>query len=147
MPKKTDQDSNSRKLSEKANHARFQIPELAKRLGLMDLDLDIDTTRLDRLKDIFDQLPDQQVIEIADRLQQEKGINDIATTRFIDEFSISPAEGRLLDSLVGGLTVVEHAKQNNVSVNTARTQMRGLLEKTGSSGQLDLVRKFYGRHK
>jgi len=141
---KKDHSATADKIAREASDARYQLPTLFKKLGLMDLD--IDPERIDRLNEIFEQLDDGLVVEIADRLQRDQGSRKGSAARFFGEFGISPAEGRLLESLIGGINVVEHAQNSGISVNTARTQMRRLLEKTDSSGQLDLIRKYYGLH-
>ena len=53
---------------------------------------------------------------------------------------VSRAEAALAAALVRGATVEEFAASRNVSISTARTQVRALLEKTGTRRQTDLVR-------
>ncbi|MGL6045130.1 MAG: helix-turn-helix transcriptional regulator [Vogesella sp.] len=55
-------------------------------------------------------------------------------------FGLSPAEARLAHALGCGQTVEHYAAANCVSVNTVRTQLRQVLEKTGESRQPDLIR-------
>jgi DNA-binding CsgD family transcriptional regulator len=106
-------------------------------------DLDYDATELARMNQILEHLPDQVVMDLSKRLGSFAAEKqpDIAT--FSTMFRISPAERKLLESLVEGLTVVAHSEIASISVNTARTHMRRLLEKTGSTGQLDLLRKLH----
>lgn len=53
---------------------------------------------------------------------------------------ITAAERRVYAALLAGDTPTSYAKANRVSLNTVRTQIRLLLEKTGCTRQLDLVR-------
>ncbi len=118
--------------------ARAALPGLVRDAGLFDLDYD--PAELERMNKIFEHLPDQTVLDLSKRLaflMQEKQPD---LTAFSDKHGISPAERKLLESLIEGLTVVAHAEREGISVNTARTHMRRLLEKTGSGGQLDLIR-------
>ncbi|WP_420408935.1 helix-turn-helix transcriptional regulator [Hoeflea sp.] len=122
---------------------RAELPEQIRRSGLFDLDYDPE--ELARMHRIFELLPDQTVLDLSKRLERliAEGAPDFAA--FSERFGISPAERKLLESLVEGLTVVAHAEKAGISVNTARTHMRRLLEKTGSAGQLDLIRKAHGQ--
>ena len=54
-------------------------------------------------------------------------------------FDLSPAEARVARRLAGGQTVDEIASIDGVSSNTVRTQVRGVLEKTGCRRQTDVV--------
>ena len=55
-------------------------------------------------------------------------------------FDLSPAEGRLAHALGCGSSLEQHAAANCVSINTVRSQLRQVLDKTGHSRQQDLVR-------
>lgn len=54
-------------------------------------------------------------------------------------FGLSAAEARLAHALSEGLTLEEAAARHQVSINTVRTQLRGVLAKTGCTRQTDLV--------
>ena len=54
-------------------------------------------------------------------------------------FDLSPAEARIARHLAGGCTVGEIAASDGVSSNTVRTQVRGVLEKTGCRRQTEVV--------
>lgn len=54
-------------------------------------------------------------------------------------FDLTPAEARVARALTSGGTVEAIAADQRLSVNTIRTQVRGLLEKTGCRRQTDLV--------
>ena len=54
-------------------------------------------------------------------------------------FDLSPAEARVARHLAAGATVAEIAATDQVSSNTVRTQVRGVLEKTGCRRQAEIV--------
>lgn len=110
-------------------------------LGLLGTDPDPD--HIARVRAIAAKLTPDLRSRMGQTLQLHADRGDIALETFKAHFKISAAEGALLQSLIDGTTVVDHAKQADISVNTARTQMRSLLEKTAASGQLDLVRMYH----
>ena len=126
---------------DRMHEARAALPDKIRESGLFDLDYDPE--ELARMNRIFEHLPDQTVLDLSKRLGSLAAEKQPDLVAFSKEFGISPAERKLLESLVEGLTVVAHSENAGISVNTARTHMRRLLEKTGSTGQLDLLRKFH----
>lgn len=58
----------------------------------------------------------------------------------IQLYGLSPAESRLAGELMRGQSMDDYAQNFNVSVNTARTQLRAVLAKTGFKRQQELVR-------
>jgi DNA-binding CsgD family transcriptional regulator len=54
-------------------------------------------------------------------------------------FDLTPAEARVARSLAAGKTVDDIASDGGISTNTIRTQVRGVLEKTGCNRQADVV--------
>jgi DNA-binding CsgD family transcriptional regulator/PAS domain-containing protein len=54
-------------------------------------------------------------------------------------FSLTPAESRTLQHLVGGATVMETADALGISVNTTKTHLARIFSKTGTSRQADLI--------
>ncbi|MGH7486823.1 MAG: helix-turn-helix transcriptional regulator, partial [bacterium] len=54
-------------------------------------------------------------------------------------FDLTPAEARVARSLACGKTVEDIATDGGISTNTIRTQVRGVLEKTGCNRQVDIV--------
>jgi len=54
-------------------------------------------------------------------------------------FQLSPAEIRLLQQLVDGISLTDAAAQLHVSLNTARTQVKAIFRKTGRRTQGQLV--------
>jgi DNA-binding CsgD family transcriptional regulator len=130
---------------ESDNYSAEQFRKRAVELGIMNLDLDPDPDILDRLVKVLDQLPDDVSAALNRALVAAEGVMERNPQDFIDRHNISKAEGRLLLALAEGRSVAQHAGALGISVNTARTHMRRLLEKTGASGQLDLLRLFLGR--
>ena len=121
-------------------HLEETFPELVAEAGLTDADLHSEPEIRQRLAEIASQLDDGALDSVTERLRDaiQKQGPDIQA--FAENFSLTVTETALLEDLLAGITVVEHAELRNVSVNTARTHMRRLLEKTGTAGQLDLVR-------
>jgi DNA-binding CsgD family transcriptional regulator len=54
-------------------------------------------------------------------------------------FDLTPAEARVARELSGGKTVDEIASRGGVSRNTVRSQVRGILEKTGCHRQAEVI--------
>ncbi|QHE93903.1 helix-turn-helix transcriptional regulator [Pandoraea fibrosis] len=55
-------------------------------------------------------------------------------------FGLSPAEARLAQALAEGRELTQYAQDANVAINTARTQLRHIFDKTGCRRQADLTR-------
>lgn len=54
-------------------------------------------------------------------------------------FGLTPAEARVAVAMAEGRTIEAVAAHHSVSVNTVRTQLRSVFEKTGTSRQVELV--------
>jgi DNA-binding CsgD family transcriptional regulator len=54
-------------------------------------------------------------------------------------YSLTPREAELTNKLYRGRTVEESAKELNITYETARTHLRRIYDKTGTSGQTDLL--------
>ena len=54
-------------------------------------------------------------------------------------FDLTPAEARVARNLASGKTVEDIASERRVSVNTVRTHVRGVLEKTGCNRQAEII--------
>ena len=120
------------------------MPGQVREIGLFDLDYD--PSDLVRLNEIFDQLPDRTVLDVAQRLKSLAAEKTAGFCRVFGGTWHFPCGAESCSKAWWeGLTVVAHAGREGVSVNTARTHMRRLLEKTGSAGQLDLIRKAHGK--
>jgi DNA-binding CsgD family transcriptional regulator len=59
-------------------------------------------------------------------------------------FDLTVAEARVARSVTMGQTVEEIASEKGVSPHTVRTQVRGVLEKTGSRRQAEFIALFGG---
>jgi DNA-binding CsgD family transcriptional regulator len=55
-------------------------------------------------------------------------------------YGLTPAEARLLNALLEGKRLSEYAKESGITLNTAKTYLRQLFDKTGSARQADLLR-------
>jgi DNA-binding CsgD family transcriptional regulator len=55
-------------------------------------------------------------------------------------FRFTKAESRVMTGLLEGLQISEIAQRFGVSINTVRTQIQRLFDKTGTKRQSDLVR-------
>jgi len=63
-----------------------------------------------------------------------------ASRMYRDTFGLTPAEARLAAALKDGLALKEAAAHLNISVNTARNQIKSVFEKLGVNRQGDLIR-------
>jgi DNA-binding NarL/FixJ family response regulator len=54
-------------------------------------------------------------------------------------FDLTPAEARVARNLTAGETVEKIASNGGVSLNTVRTQVRGVLDKTGCRRQTEVI--------
>lgn len=63
-----------------------------------------------------------------------------ASRMYRETFGLTPAEARLAAALKDGLSLKEAAAHLNISVNTARNQIKGVFEKLGVNRQGDLIR-------
>lgn len=124
------------------NTRNNDIRKLAIDLGLFDMDLAPEPLILDRIAEVLEQLPEQASQRVIQALQSASDGSSRDPNAFITKHGISKTEARLLENLSQGKTVVQYAGDADVSINTARTHMRRLLEKTGATGQLDLVRMY-----
>lgn len=62
-----------------------------------------------------------------------------AVERWIELFGLTLAEARVADALLAGQPLKACARQLGVSVNTAKTQLHSVFDKTGTSRQADLL--------
>ncbi|HWB51528.1 MAG TPA: LuxR C-terminal-related transcriptional regulator [Stellaceae bacterium] len=56
-------------------------------------------------------------------------------------YGLTPAEAALLAALLNGRTLQRYADETGISMNTAKTHLRHIFEKTGRSRQADLIRE------
>jgi len=62
--------------------------------------------------------------------------------QIVQSFKLTPAERRLLEGILTGMTLSEIAEERHVSYNTLKNQLRSVNEKTGIHRQANLVRVF-----
>jgi DNA-binding CsgD family transcriptional regulator len=55
-------------------------------------------------------------------------------------YNLTPAEARLLEALLNGRRLSQHAAAADIGITTARTHLRSIFAKTGQRRQADLVR-------
>jgi DNA-binding CsgD family transcriptional regulator len=56
-------------------------------------------------------------------------------------YDLTPAQARLLVALVEGRRLADYAEEAGVSINTVKSHMKQIFEKTGENRQTDLVRR------
>ena len=64
-----------------------------------------------------------------------------STTGIKRIFNLTDSESDVVDALVNGSSVSDIADERNTNANTVRRQLKSVFSKTGTSGQLDLLRK------
>ena len=84
-------------------------------------------------------------VEVALLVTDPELVRRGGTEVFEAAFDLTPAEARLALRLVEGASLAEAAALSGVSINTVRSQLRRLFEKTGTCRQADLVRVLQGR--
>lgn len=55
-------------------------------------------------------------------------------------YKLTSSEAKLVESLTLGISLKDHAKNNNISFNTARWHLRNVFIKTGANSQADLIK-------
>lgn len=110
-----------------------------------EIDVTAEPAWLERVEQIAQYLPREQLDALLHRLDHAKGIDFTDVQGFATSHNLTEAEEKLLSSLASGLSVPEHAKKMDISVNTGRVHMQNILNKTGAAGQLDLMRMLHIR--
>jgi DNA-binding CsgD family transcriptional regulator len=80
------------------------------------------------------------LILITDLERQPK----VLGRRLVDLFGLTPAEACLVVALVAGKRLEDIAEERGVRMPTLRTQLRAILDKTGTRRQADLMRLIMG---
>lgn len=70
----------------------------------------------------------------------DRGAVDDASRMYRETFGLTPAEARLAAMLKDGFSLKEASARLNISVNTARNQIKSVFDKLGVNRQSDLVR-------
>ncbi|HVW69914.1 MAG TPA: hypothetical protein VHB68_13125 [Steroidobacteraceae bacterium] len=85
------------------------------------------------------------VVPLADKvlvMLSERGASPALPPELIARlFTLTPTESRLTAALCQGATVTDYARTHQVSVGTARFQLKQILAKTRTARQSDLVRE------
>lgn len=121
----------------------LQFMEMADHLELTDERLADYPQWQDRIKEIIAFLPDGVASDLVGRMQSYARDHSVDTQSFAKLHGLTKAEEKLLTSLAAGLSVPDHAKKLDISVNTGRVHMQRILDKTAASGQLDLIKMLH----
>lgn len=101
-------------------------------------DIELETGQ--RMSEILNSLSPDEFNAVQKAVMAASNKLELVLKSFSLDYGLTNAETGLLRSQLEGKTIVDHACANGVSVNTARTHMRHLLDKTGAANQLDLLR-------
>lgn len=71
---------------------------------------------------------------------ESKSNNDASSAEVARIFGLTKAEARLTLALVNGMTATEYSAKHGVSINTAYSQIKEVLAKTGTRRQTELVK-------
>lgn len=97
----------------------------------------------DRIAKLLNDLPQDFMAPMLKRLQDTNIGRMPKIAGFAKAYALTPAETKLVRSLCAGHNVPEHSRRENISPNTGRVHMQRVLDKTGASGQLDLIRRVH----
>ena len=86
------------------------------------------------------QLGDQVAAAIFCSSPEHEGATDNLSNVLVRIYGMTPAEARLTQALVNGLSLKEYVDLRQISINTARTQLKAATAKTEAKRQSDLVR-------
>lgn len=78
------------------------------------------------------------------RVRLNDALKEVASGVLRATYGLTPAEERLLTSLVAGQLPPAYAQLQGISINTVRKQISMLMEKMDCHRQVDLVRKAFG---
>jgi DNA-binding NarL/FixJ family response regulator len=96
---------------------------------------------LGRLEEILPQLDPKIVVGFAKAVEETDPRSHIP--QFAALHGLTPAETKLLNGLSHGQTVADYAKEQNISVNTARVHKQRILEKCAVRSQIGLLEKLF----
>lgn len=86
--------------------------------------------------ELFGPAGSMAIVFISDGAERRQ----LSAERLAEAFDLTPAEARLLKTLMRGHSLTEAAAHLGISGNTAKSQLKGLFDKLGCSRQADLVR-------
>ncbi len=87
-------------------------------------------------------LPESQAGKVVLLLSNECGTQHDVYGQFAKKHQLSPQETKVLQGIVEGFVLKEIADRHDVSINTVRTQLKNVMQKTYCKRQKDLVRLF-----
>ncbi|HEX6841154.1 MAG TPA: helix-turn-helix transcriptional regulator [Stellaceae bacterium] len=68
----------------------------------------------------------------------------VPESRLTEILALTPAEARLVSALLDGARLQDYTERTGVSINTVKTQLKSVFEKTGQMRQSDLIRALLG---
>lgn len=68
--------------------------------------------------------------------------NPDATTELARRYGLTGAQTRLLEAILNGRKLADYADEARLSINTVKSHMKQIFEKTGENRQADLIRHF-----
>ena len=115
---------------------RLQLPTDNPHLAFVSVLIDKQSTaQLDAKERLL--LPHRLVLFLIDPREQ----SDLDEDMIGSAINCTPAEARLVQSLVSGVSLRQHAEKIGTSYNTVRTQLQALFGKTQTNSQVELVAK------
>ena len=87
-------------------------------------------------------LPESQAGKVVLMLSNETDMQADAYGQFAHKHQLTPQETKVLQGIVEGFVLKEIADRHAVSINTVRTQLKNVMQKTYCKRQKDLVRLF-----
>lgn len=87
-----------------------------------------------------DQPPDVRRPVVGLMIHDSGAVGEIDADTFARAHGLTPAEGRLLSMLAEHTALPSIARELGISINTARSQLRAVMEKTGAHRQAELVK-------
>ena len=89
-----------------------------------------------------DGFPDRDNIQGTAIFVIDPGRSQIYSTEGIKSiFNLTKTESDVVDLLVNGLSVNQIAEERSTKIDTVRGQLKNVHAKTGTNGQLDLLKK------
>ncbi len=115
------------------------LSELLMAAGILGEDRVGDPEQEGRLSDILRHYDADMRIQLTQRVASDESLKPIKINRFCELHGLTGAEKKVVVSLCLGRSMAEHAADNFISPNTARTHLQRVREKTGISRQADIV--------
>ena len=127
--------------SNETSYSTDELVEMVADSRILGADRNDDPQQLERVSQILEHLDAGLREDIVTRVASEDSLTRAKIKRCVSKHGLTPAEGRLVDSLCAGRSAADHAEQYSISPNTVRTHMQRVREKLGVKRQADIVRK------